>query len=275
MARVTAERPGGGAVEAPTKKSLGERMPVEHMLGMEPPAHTCLRELVGEVFTMWRVQALRPQIERVVDGLLHDVAGQGETDLLKALAWPLPLTVISEMIGVPAADQGDFGTWANALTVRPGQMWQVADTMADYLVGLIVDKRAAPADDLLSGLIRVRDEEDRLSESELVSMVFQLLVAGYKTTTHLIGNGVLALLRHPDQFAAPVHGAHHRGAGRDRWRAHPRRRVRRRLLRVREPRPGALFRTGALRHPPGRRRPSRVRPRHPPLHGRSSRPAAV
>ncbi|MBH5334907.1 cytochrome P450 [Streptomyces pactum] len=203
-ARVFAERTGAEHMEAPAERTLGERMLVEHMLNMDPPDHTRLRKLVGKAFTVRRTQALRPGIERVVGRLLDDVTDQGETDLLKALAYPLPLTVISDMIGVPEADQAVFGAWSNALTVavRPEEMQQVADEMAAYLVTLIADKRANPGDDLVSDLIKVRDAGDRLSENELVSMVFQLLVAGYETTTHLIGNGVLALLRHPEQLAA-------------------------------------------------------------------------
>ncbi|MBI0375322.1 cytochrome P450, partial [Streptomyces albiflaviniger] len=188
----------------PAEKSPGQRMLVEHMLGMDPPHHTRLRKLVAKAFTVRQIQALRPRIEHTVGALLDDIAGQGEVDLLKVFAFPLPLTVISEMIGVPEADQAAFGAWSNALTVavQPQEMHRIADRMAEYLTGLIAAKRAAPADDLISGLIQARDDEDRLSEHELVSMVFQLLVAGYETTAHLIGNGMLALLRHPDQLAA-------------------------------------------------------------------------
>ncbi|MBV6698113.1 cytochrome P450 [Kitasatospora aureofaciens] len=203
-ARVVAARTGVEQAERPVERSLGQRMLVEHMLNTNPPHHTRLRKLVAKAFTARQVQALRPRIEHTVERLLGDLAPQGEVDLLKAFAFPLPLTVISEMIGVPEADQAVFGAWSNALTVamQPGEMQRIADEMADYLTGLIASKRSNPADDLITGLIQARDEEDRLSEHELVSMVFQLLVAGYETTAHLIGNGVLALLRHPDQFAA-------------------------------------------------------------------------
>ncbi|AJZ86162.1 MULTISPECIES: cytochrome P450 [Streptomyces] len=203
-ARLAAKHAGVDPVEQPAAKSPGQRMLVEHMLGMDPPHHTRLRKLVAKAFTARQIQALRPRIEHTVGALLDDVAGQGEVDLLKVFAFPLPLTVISEMIGVPEADQAAFGAWSNALTVavQPQEMHRIADEMAEYLTGLIAAKRAAPADDLISGLIQARDDEDRLSENELVSMVFQLLVAGYETTAHLIGNGILALLRHPDQLAA-------------------------------------------------------------------------
>ncbi|AZM56545.1 cytochrome P450 [Streptomyces sp. WAC 01529] len=202
-ARVVARRMGVEPVEQP-EKSLGERMLVDHMLNMDPPDHTRLRKLVAKAFTARQIQGLRPRIERTVARLLDSVAGQEEVDLLQVLGYPLPITVISEMIGVPEADQAAFGAWSNTLTMagRPEELQQVADQMAEYLVGLIADRRATPADDLITGLIQARDDDDRLSESELVSMVFQLLVAGYETTAHLIGNGVLALLRHPDQLAA-------------------------------------------------------------------------
>jgi cytochrome P450 len=202
-ARVIARRMGVEPAEQP-EKSLGERMLVNHMLNMDPPDHTRLRKLVAKAFTARQIQGMRPRIERIVAQLLDGIAGQEEVDLLKVLGYPLPITLISDMIGVPKADQATFGAWSNILTMagRPEELQQVADQMAAYLVGLIADKRAAPADDLITGLIEARDNDDRLSESELVSMVFQLLVAGYETTTHLIGNGVLALLRHPGQLAA-------------------------------------------------------------------------
>ncbi|MFJ3793093.1 cytochrome P450 [Kitasatospora sp. NPDC090091] len=202
--RVAAARAGVEAPEEPAEKTLGQRMLVEHMLNTDPPHHTRLRKLVAKAFTVRQIQALRPRIERTVARLLDDLADQGEVDVLKAFAFPLPLTVISEMIGVPEADQAEFGGWSNALTVavQPEEMHRIAEEMAAYLTGLIARKRAEPADDLITGLIQARDEEDRLTEHELVSMVFQLLVAGYETTAHLIGNGLLALLRHPEQLAA-------------------------------------------------------------------------
>ncbi|MBM2619520.1 cytochrome P450 [Actinoplanes sp. LDG1-06] len=188
----------------PPEPSLGQRMLVEHMLTADPPDHTRLRKLVGKAFTVRRIQELRPRIQQTVDELLGEVAGREDVDLLKAAGYPLPVSVLSDLIGVPAADQEQFGAWSSALTVavQPDRLLEVAESMAAYLTGLIADRRAAPQDDLLSDLIRARDEEDRLSEVELVSMVFQLLAAGYETTTHLIGNGVLALLRHPDQLDA-------------------------------------------------------------------------
>lgn len=204
MARLAAERAGAPVPEPPAAQSPGQRMLVEHMLSMDPPDHTRLRKLVAKAFTARRIQELRPRIERTVAALLDDLADHGEFDLLKAFAFPLPLTVISEMIGVPEADRATFGGWSNALTVaaQPQRMQQIADEMAAYLTGLIAAKRADPADDLLSGLIQARDQDDVLSERELVAMVFQLLVAGYETTAQLIGNGMYALLRHPDQLAA-------------------------------------------------------------------------
>ncbi|MEU6484921.1 cytochrome P450 [Streptomyces sp. NPDC046887] len=202
-ARVVARHMGVEPAGQP-EKSLGERMLVDHMLNMDPPDHTRLRKLVAKAFTARQIQGLRPRIERTAGRLLDAVAGREEVDLLRVLGYPLPMAVISEMIGVPEADRADFGAWADTLTMagRPEELRQTADRMADYLVGLINERRAAPADDLITGLVQARDDDDRLSESELVSMVFQLLVAGYETTAHLIGNGVLALLRHPEQLAA-------------------------------------------------------------------------
>jgi len=124
-------------------------------------------------------------------------------DLIDHFAFPLPMTVICELLGVPDGDRQEFRAWSTTvLSDAPDQEVRAASTaMADYLVDLLAVKRAKPADDLLTGLIQARDHEDRLNEQELVSMVFVLLVAGHETTVNLIGNGTLALLRHPDQLA--------------------------------------------------------------------------
>ena len=187
-----------------------------HMLSADPPNHTRLRRLVSAAFTARRVEALRPRIQEIADRLLDDLAGVDEVDLLDAYAFPLPIQVICELLGVPLDDRDDFRAWSNAIVagVQSGeQLFTAASAMVEYIGALIERKRAEPGDDLLSGLIAVQDGGDRLTEGELSSMVFLLLVAGHETTVNLIGNGVHALLTHPDQLArlradpAPLPGA--------------------------------------------------------------------
>ncbi|GAB3499158.1 cytochrome P450 family protein [Amycolatopsis cihanbeyliensis] len=209
VAELTARQLGRSEQGAPAgqpdagEPSPGRRMLVGHMLNMDPPDHQRLRKLVSAVFTARRIESLRPEVERIADRLLSGLAGE-QVDLLRAFAFPFSITVISELLGVPERDRERFATIADKMIVAAGadDLGQVADEMAGYLAGLIAEKRRSPDDTLISGLIQVRDSGDRLSEDELVSMVFQLLVAGYDTTAHLIGNGTFVLLSHPEQLAA-------------------------------------------------------------------------
>jgi cytochrome P450 len=175
-----------------------------HMLNLDPPDHTRLRRLVSKEFTARRVEALRPWIERVVDGLLDDMARHDQVDLLGAFAFPLTVTVICELFGVPVADRDQFRERSSGIAfgVDPEAMGRASEGMADYLNELVVSKRAGQDDDLLSALIRASDEDDRLSEIEVVSMAFLMLTAGFETTGHLIGNAIVGLLRNPDELAA-------------------------------------------------------------------------
>ncbi|MFG3282191.1 cytochrome P450 [Streptomyces sp. NPDC048111] len=179
-----------------------------NMLEADPPHHTRLRKLVAGEFTPRRIEALRPRVQEITDGLLDAMlAAPGRTaDLVDALAFPLPMTVISELIGVPDLDRDAFRVLSNQAVAPPsGDDGAAAVTeIGEYLAGLIEAKRSAsPADDLLSALIRTRDEGgDQLSHAELIGMAFLLLVAGHETTVNLISNGVRALLTHPDQLAA-------------------------------------------------------------------------
>ncbi len=178
-----------------------------HMLNMDPPDHTRLRKLVLKAFTPRRVEMLRPRIEEITEELLDAMAaavsaGTSEVDLLDAFAFPLPIRVICELLGVPEDRRDEFRVWSNALLGEDQERaQQAAGAIAGYLVELVARKRGFPDDDLLTGLIGASDDDDRLSEHELISMVFLLLVAGHETTVNLIGNGVLSLLRHPEQFA--------------------------------------------------------------------------
>ena len=175
-----------------------------HMLDSDPPDHERLRRLVNKAFTMRHVELLRPRIAAITAGLLDDMSAQREVDLLASFAFPLPVTVICELLGVPVADRDDFRAWSATIvsnTATPGAYQADGTAMIRYFTALLAAKRHEPADDLLSALITARDEGDRLSENELVSMAFLLLVAGHETTVNLIGNGMLALLLNPGQLA--------------------------------------------------------------------------
>lgn len=192
------------------------------LLSSDPPDHTRLRRLVNRTFTARRIQALRPRVQELTDELL-DALGADATraDLIEALAAPLPIAVICELLGVPAQDYDSFKLWTTTMFVLPadvGDGMSPTDAVRNlrrYLSELITAKRAERSEgtsgeagteesgDLLSALIAVRDsDEGRLSEHELVSMAVQLLIAGHETTVNGIGNAVLNLLRHPDQLAA-------------------------------------------------------------------------
>ena len=176
----------------------------EQMLNLDPPDHTRLRKLVVKAFTARRIESLRPRVEEITAELLDAVAGSTEVELLDALAFPLPIRVICELLGVDESRRDDFRLWTNRLLddLDAEASVQAAGEMSKYLTELLAAKRENPGDDLLTALIEVSEDEDRLSEPELISMVFLLLVAGHETTVNLIGNGVLALLTNPDQFAA-------------------------------------------------------------------------
>ncbi len=175
------------------------------MLGLDPPDHTRLRGLVAKAFTPRRVEALRPRVQQIADELLDGIAGHDEADLIDAFAFPLPIIVICELLGVPAADRADFREWTAILTVPIASREMAARRRAaaiafnDYLLGIFAERRRAPGDDLIGALLAVRDGAAGLSQSELLNTITLLLVAGHETTVNLIGNGVLALLSAPDQ----------------------------------------------------------------------------
>jgi cytochrome P450 len=178
-----------------------------HMLNADPPDHTRLRRLVQKAFTPGRVAALRPWIEQITAALLDEMAAaadaDGVVDLIPAFAFPLPMTVICELLGIPDGDRGKFKTWSQVIlssTATFEEFRAAGAAMYGYFTALLVDKRAAPADDLLSALITARDSGDSLDEPELLAMIFLLLVAGHETTVNLIASGTLALLAHPAEF---------------------------------------------------------------------------
>src|SRR5215469_1624824 len=175
-----------------------------HMLNLDPPDHERLRKLVNKAFTARRVEELRPRITTITAGLLDDMSTRREVDLLTSFAFPLPITVICELLGVPVADRDQFRAWSATIvadTPSPEVFQAHASAMTGYFQTLMAARRREPADDLLSALISARDQTDRLSENELLSMAFLLLVAGHETTVNLIASGVLALLLNPAELA--------------------------------------------------------------------------
>jgi cytochrome P450 len=180
------------------------------MLFVDPPDHTRLRRLVNKAFTPAAVERLWPRVEEIVAGLLDRVAGAGAMDVVEDLAYPLPVTVICELFGVPEADRDRFRAWSRGLVrlLDPlvasdalERALQARRELRGYLRELIAERRAHPAGDLLSDLIAAEDQGHQLSGPELVSMCVLLLVAGHETTVNLIANGTLALLRHPEAAA--------------------------------------------------------------------------
>ncbi|MFD9443655.1 cytochrome P450 [Streptomyces sp. NPDC060006] len=178
-----------------------------HMLMSDPPDHTRLRRLVAKEFTPRRIEALAPRVQQIADESLDAMlaAEDRRADLVASFAFPLPMTVICELLGVPALDRAAFRGWSNEMVARtsPEAEARAYQEMPAYLTELIAAKRARPAEDLLSAMIHtVDDGGDRLSPSELIGMSVLLLIAGHETTVNLIGNGVRALFAHPDQLAA-------------------------------------------------------------------------
>ncbi|MFE5207093.1 cytochrome P450 [Streptomyces sp. NPDC056600] len=176
----------------------------KHMLASDPPQHTRLRTLVSKAFTPRRVEALRPRVQEITDELLDRMLPAGRADLVESLAYPLPMAVICELLGVPEGDRAAFRTMSNdaVAPATEADRQKAAESFGAYLTRLIEDKRTAgPGDDLLSELIDVAgDDGDRLCDRELIGMAFVLLLAGHETTVNLITGGVHALLTHPDQL---------------------------------------------------------------------------
>ncbi|GIG56488.1 cytochrome P450 [Longispora fulva] len=176
----------------------------KHMLTADPPDHTRLRRLVSAAFTNRRVELLRPRVQEITDGLLDAMAGRDELDLIDAFAFPLPIQVICELLGVPAEDRESFREWSDTIVsgVSAGERlpWAFA-SMLEYLRAMLARKRVEPADDLVSALIAVSEEGDALTENELTSTVFLLLIAGHETTVNLIGNAAYVLLSQRERWA--------------------------------------------------------------------------
>ena len=179
----------------------------EHMLNKDGADHRRLRRLVTKAFTPRMVEGLRPRVQEIADELLDAVEAKGRTDLVESYAFPLPITVIAELLGIPAADRDRFRAWSD-LVITPALTPDAVERFAaglgefvGYLRLLFAARRDDPRDDLVSALLAAEDGGDTLSEHELFSMVVLLIIAGHETTVSLIGNAVLALLSHPDELA--------------------------------------------------------------------------
>lgn len=174
-----------------------------HMLNLDPPDHTRLRRLVSAAFTRRRMEQMRPRVSELAEDLLDRMADQEEVDLIESLASRLPVRVLTDMLGIPEEQFDTFHRWSMILTATapPLDQLDVAATEMLHYVRLLLDvKRRAPQADLLSALVSVREGEDRLTDHELTSMVFLLLIAGQETTASFIGNAAYSLLTHPDQM---------------------------------------------------------------------------
>jgi cytochrome P450 len=196
----------GGALSPRVRAAMNS-----HLLRIDPPDHTRMRKLAAKVFVPRRIEALRPRIQQFTSDLMDQMAAVDSVpDVIAQYAAPLPVQVICELLGVPVEARENYRKWADAFAAGIGApvfpVQEITD-FVEHLRGLIEYRRAKPDDALLSALITARDQNDRLSEDELISTAFLFIVAGHETTANLIGNGIYLLLRFPERA--------------DRIRAHP------------------------------------------------------
>ena len=206
--RLSAEFRFGSGADDPEVTAMRDMRP---FLFRDPPDHTRLRGLVSKAFTPKVVESLRARTQQIVDELLDTAFEADRVDLLESFAYPLPVRIICDMLGVPVADQEGFKSWSTSLArgldpdfLLTGEAIKDRDDavmqFAQYFFELLAERRRSPGDDLLSRLVEVEDDGGVLSEGELLSTCILLLVAGHETTVNLISGGTLALLRHPDQL---------------------------------------------------------------------------
>ena len=203
---LTAALPGEVQAEFATFNQIFSKW----MLFLDPPQHSRLRKLLNKEFTPNMILRLRPRIQQVVNELLDDVVGKSEMEFMTEFANPLPVRVIAEMLGIPGEDQRDFQIWSDALADFFGSAAATVETarraqnslvnLTEYFRALLPERREHKGDDLVSLLLRVEEEGEVLTGEELLAQCALLLVAGHETTRNLLGNGLLALLRNPDQF---------------------------------------------------------------------------
>ena len=203
------------ASEAPGASSAVQAALARQMLFLDPPDHTRLRSLFTKAFTPQRMEALRPQVTMLVTGYLNHAEDLGGSiDFIEDFAIPLPVTVIAQMLGVPVADRDRLRAWSvafgkliNGRILSPQELTEAQMGVLEfvkYFRDLITERRQHTGDDMLSGLIEVEERGDRLNTEELIVNLILLLAAGHGTTTHLLGNGLLALSRHPGEWTRLV-----------------------------------------------------------------------
>jgi cytochrome P450 len=179
---------------------------MRNMLDLDEPDHTRLRALVSKAFTPGRIEQMRDRIQTLTEELLAAARTRRDFDLIRDYALPIPTTIIAEMLGVPKKDQSKFQRWSRAIVSSNPSGWQMLRVIPfiwmfiRFIRKLVRARRTRPQDDLLGALVRAENAGQQFSEDELLAMAFLLLVAGHETTVNLIGNGVLALLEHPDQM---------------------------------------------------------------------------
>lgn len=201
LVRNTASLAAGGTIPSRPVRGFGP-----DLLELDPPDHTRLRRLVGKAFTPRMVQRLDRRITDLADQILDRASARGGIELISEYASIIPITIISELLGVPVGDMEKFRTFICALVTsqmlgRTSDALEAAKSRLSAHLNAVFDaRRKAPRDDMVTALVRVEQEGDRLSANECIGMVYLLLLAGFITTTNLIGNGVLALLRHPAQI---------------------------------------------------------------------------
>ncbi len=176
----------------------------QNMIDTDDPDHRRLRALVSKAFTRCRIDALRDRVDQMASRLIDQLPASGTVDLVASYAVPLPLTVICELLGVPVADQAKVHRWSASILATTSQLKTLRSVphifaFISYLKRLFAARRAEPKADLITELVQVEDQGERLSEQELIAMVIVLIIAGHETTTNLIGSGVLALLEAPEQ----------------------------------------------------------------------------
>lgn len=191
-------------------EQLGSEPRGKDLLNSDPPDHTRLRALVSQAFTPRRTRNLEPRIVQIATELLDRVRGAGQMEFMADFAIPLPIIVIAELLGVPLEDRYEFRAWSNDLVRGIDSMGQNPEAarkgeeaglaLNEYFAELLRQRRVQPRDDLMSGLVAARDGGDRLSEQELIGLCQLLLIAGHETTVNLLGNGLLTILRHRDQW---------------------------------------------------------------------------
>lgn len=191
------------AVDADESAGFDDEL-AAHMLNSDPPRHTRLRALVSKAFTPQRIERLRPHVEELADRLLDKMADQPVTDLVDSYAIRIPITIICELFGIPEQDREPFRLWALKLVGAgqdPEEVAEASRKVTEYANSLINAKRANPGDDMVSELVQVTDGGDRLTQGELVAMIFVLVVAGHITTIYSIASSIHSLLTHPEELA--------------------------------------------------------------------------